>query len=165
MRVLNTFGDLERALYLQSDGFLYAVSGQVPWSHWHAISTSSDPASLQTGPQYLSPAWARHRHGMCAHLFCSFVVIVILLIDTSRLPPARSLSGQYRTSRFGKLVRIDRVLVTASGRQCGWAEAPSGPPRFTYCSHSLDLSLTTAARYCLGPVREATGAVPNWRPF
>jgi hypothetical protein len=23
------------------------VSGQGPWSHWHAISTSLDPASLQ----------------------------------------------------------------------------------------------------------------------
>jgi len=25
----------------------YAVRGHAPWSHWHAISTSPDPASLQ----------------------------------------------------------------------------------------------------------------------
>jgi hypothetical protein len=30
--------------YLQR---FHAVRGQGPWSHWHAISTSSDPASLQ----------------------------------------------------------------------------------------------------------------------
>jgi hypothetical protein len=30
-----------------SNSVLHAVSEHVPWSHWHAISTSSDPASLQ----------------------------------------------------------------------------------------------------------------------
>lgn len=53
----------------------YTVSGQVPWSHWHAISTSLDPASLQACPQYLSPGCTMHLHGRCAHLLCSFVVI------------------------------------------------------------------------------------------
>jgi len=39
---------------LRSAG-LYTVSGQGPWSHWQAISTSLDPASLQAWPQYFSP--------------------------------------------------------------------------------------------------------------
>jgi hypothetical protein len=60
--------------------YIHTVSGQVPWSHWHAISTSLAPASLQAGPQYLSPGCARHRHGRCAHLFCSFVVIILIVL-------------------------------------------------------------------------------------
>lgn len=53
------------------------VSVQGPWSHWQAISTSLKPASLQASPQYLSPGCAMHRHGRCAHLLRSFVVVII----------------------------------------------------------------------------------------
>ena len=60
---------------------LYTVSGQGPWSHWHAISTSLDPASLQAGEQNLSPAGTEHRHGRCAHLACSSVFIRVLLFQ------------------------------------------------------------------------------------
>jgi len=52
------------------------VSGQGLWSHWHAISTSPDPASLQTGPQYFSPACTAQRHGRWAHRFCSTVAMM-----------------------------------------------------------------------------------------
>jgi len=45
------------------------VSGQAGWSHWHAISTSSLPASRHACPQYSSPLATSQRHGMCAHLF------------------------------------------------------------------------------------------------
>lgn len=54
----------------------YTVSGQGPWSHWQAISTSLEPASLQAWPQYFSSDWTTHRHGRCAHLFCSVAVVM-----------------------------------------------------------------------------------------
>ena len=56
--------------------FPHTVSGQARWSHWHAISTSLAPASLQDGPQNLSPGCARHWHGRCPHLLCLPVVII-----------------------------------------------------------------------------------------
>lgn len=66
----------------QEVAVFHAVSGQVLWSHWHAISTSSDPASSQAWPQYLLPGCTKHRHGRCEHLF-SVVVITFFL---SQLP-------------------------------------------------------------------------------
>src|SRR5579863_1919074 len=59
---------------------LHTVSGQDLWSHWHAISTSLDPASLQESLQYLSLLGTRHRQGRWAHLPFSLVVIRFLLL-------------------------------------------------------------------------------------
>jgi len=61
---------------------LHAVSGQGPWLHWHAISTSLELASLQAWPQYLSFAGTKHRQGRCPHFFWSIGVIVVLLISS-----------------------------------------------------------------------------------
>src|SRR5579863_9891375 len=63
------------------------VRGHVPWSHWQAISTSPDPASLQACPQYSPPGCAAHLHGRCAHLVCSVVVIVVSPFETQFLNP------------------------------------------------------------------------------
>jgi hypothetical protein len=38
------YSPLDSPFYLP---LFHTVSGQVPWSHWQAISTSLDPASLQ----------------------------------------------------------------------------------------------------------------------
>jgi hypothetical protein len=55
----------------------HTVSGHSLWPHWHAISTSLDPASLQISAQYFSSALARHLQSGCAHLTCSLVVVMV----------------------------------------------------------------------------------------
>src|SRR5580692_9358355 len=103
-------------VFFKSRFLIYVVSGQGPWSHWHAISTSLDPASLQGWPQYLSPPLTRHRHGKCPHFFCSVAIIDVLLRKagrTRRLQPQSLgclVNAQYQTSSLGKLFRIDRLL-------------------------------------------------------
>src|SRR6266849_283786 len=53
------------------------VSGHAAWSHWHAISTSSLPASRHASPQYFFPRGTSHRQGMCAHFLVSCFAIMI----------------------------------------------------------------------------------------
>lgn len=65
-------GRITRLLGSQATDSSVTASGHTGgWSHSHAISTSSDPASAQRCPQYFSPAGTRQRHGMWAQVLSS----------------------------------------------------------------------------------------------
>jgi hypothetical protein len=139
--------------------FPHAVSGQAPWSHWHAISTSLAPASLQDGPQNLSPGCARHRHGRCPHLFCSAVVIVrfsvlsaalngrFVLLPPHSYPSLVSNScpakAGHNCSHFGALLGAWVPHFSPPLREMGFAEiqfsAEAGRSRRSSRDHQMSL--------------------------
>jgi len=107
-----------------------AVSGQAGgWSHWHAISTSSDPASSQNLPQYVWPAATTQRQGTCAQvLFSPFDIRIsnlfqddlALHLELSRLL-TRSFRKQFSCQGYARrrstLFLIQRSLKSSNGQQ------------------------------------------------
>jgi hypothetical protein len=64
------------------------LHGSCPQSQ--PISVSSDPASRQNWLQYFSPSAGRHKHGKCAHFFCSLMkapgASALMSVAALRLP-------------------------------------------------------------------------------